>query len=187
MNYYEDEDFSDQSNIPIFSEGTEFVCCRFSGLDMSDFPLKSVRFIECTFTKCNLSNIVVTNSSFRDVEFSQSKLLGINWASAQNLFDLKFKQCVLNYCSFSSNDIQGTIFKDCTMRSVEFSETNLKNSRFDYCDLAESSFHRSNLEYCDFREATNYYIDIASNRLKNALFSMPEAMVLLSSLGVIVE
>ncbi len=185
--YFEDETFAEQDQLPLFSQGTDFVCCTFNGLDMSELSVRSVRFIECTFNKCNLSNISVTNASFRDVEFSNSKLLGINWSPAQAFYDLKFKQSILDFCTFDNSDILNSVFKECSMRNVEFTESNLKGSRFDSCDLSESVFHHANVENCDFREATNYYIDITNNRVKNARFSMPEAISLLAPLGVIID
>jgi hypothetical protein len=50
-----------------------------------------------------------------------------------------------------------------------------------------SFFLDTNLSYADFSKAVNYVIDPRANRLKKTVFSMPEAMSLLSAFDIILK
>ena len=54
-------------------------------------------------------------------------------------------------------------------------------------DLLGTTFHQCNLTKSDFRNAKNYMIDLQTNNVKNAQFSLPEAMNLLQSFDIILS
>jgi len=63
------------------------------------------------------------------------------------------------------------MFAKCEMQMVNFMGTELHETEFYHCDLRKA----------DFRDATGYKVDILGSRLKDAKFSLPEAVNLLAS------
>ena len=65
-------------------------------------------------------------------------------------------------------------FVRCEMQMVNFMGTELHETEFYQCDLRK----------VDFRDATGYKVDILGSRLKDAKFSLPEAVNLLADLKI---
>ena len=78
---------------------------------------------------------------------------------------------------FSKADLSGAVFDGC----------NLKGASFSQCRLQGASFAQNDLSDGDFRGATEYFFSLEGNRVKNARFSLPEAVNLLAALGIVVE
>ena len=66
------------------------------------------------------------------------------------------------------------MFAKCEMQMVNFMGTELHETKFYQCDLRKA----------DFRDATGYKVDILGSRLKDAKFSLPEAVNLLADLKI---
>jgi uncharacterized protein YjbI with pentapeptide repeats len=66
-------------------------------------------------------------------------------------------------------------------KNCDFSEASLKSADFSKTDLSETNFHHANCEKASFYGAIQYYIDPSVTKLKDAIFSLPEAMSLLNS------
>lgn len=98
-----------------------------------------------------------------------------------------FKECRLHYNSFYLFQMKRQDFEDCDLTGTVFEQCNLQESRFGRANLTDVVFKDNNLTGADFRAATNYYFSPENNRLKNAKFSFPEAVSLLSAAGIIVE
>ncbi|MFG1491953.1 pentapeptide repeat-containing protein [Halobacteriovorax sp. ZH4_bin.1] len=188
MPYFEDEVF-DTENISEVSEfrGSEFICCEFVGVDISELDASSAKFIECTFKNCNLSNLKLLGASFRDVTFVDSKCIGLNFSDCNTLFELKFNRSILNYASFQDCTIHGAQFISSTLSETDFTQGSFESSDFSDSDLQGTNFTRANLKGSKFLNARNFYIDIANTNLKNCKFSMPEVLNLLSPFGIEIE
>ena len=72
------------------------------------------------------------------------------------------------------NKIVGSMFAKCEMQLVNFKGTELHETEFYQCDLRKA----------DFRDAAGYKVDILGSRLKDAKFSLPEAVNLLADLKI---
>ena len=90
------------------------------------------------------------------------------------------KECSLKYNTFTEmnfnrfdfsdgNEIVGSMFAKCEMQLANFKGVELHETEFYQCDLRKA----------DFRDATGYKVDILGSRLKDAKFSLPEAVNLL--------
>lgn len=66
------------------------------------------------------------------------------------------------------------MFANYEMQMVNFMGTELHETEFYQCDLRKA----------DFRDATGYKVDILGSRLKDARFSLPEAVNLLADLKI---
>jgi uncharacterized protein YjbI with pentapeptide repeats len=78
-------------------------------------------------------------------------------------------------------------FRECVAKNVDFRETNLSQAIFSGTDLSESLFSNTDLSGADLSLARNYIIDPIQNNVKQARFSLPEAMSLLYSMDIILD
>jgi len=63
----------------------------------------------------------------------------------------------------------------------------LTGSCFEETELIRTTFDEANLIKCSFKNAKNYDIDPAKNKIKNAIFSFPECLSLLKSYEINIE
>ena len=95
------------------------------------------------------------------------------------------KDCSLKYNTFTEmnfnrfnfsngNEIVGSMFAKCEMQLANFKGVELHETEFYQCDLRKA----------DFRDAAGYKVDILGSRLKDAKFSLPEAVNLLADLKI---
>lgn len=170
----------------------EFLECQFIECDLSETLFKNCVFKSCHFKDCDLSLIKVDHSIFKDVDFSNTKAVGINWAVAsinskevhQLLNSISFINCVINYSNFLGLELENIRIEKCVAHEVDFSEANFKKGSFRGTDLQQSIFRKTNLEKVNFIGATNYYISPTTNNLNQAKFAMPEALSLLHSMDI---
>lgn len=188
MNYFEDEDFcADNLNeIDSFS-GSEFICCEFKNLDLSEKDFRSSKFLECKFVNCNLSNVILLGTTFRDVSFSNSKCIGVNFGDCNTLFDLNFKNCLVEYASFESVNLNKSSFIDTSFKNSTFTAATLAQCDFSGSNFQNAILDGANLKGSNLKGATNYYIDMTKTNVNGCKFSIPEALDLLTPFGVIIE
>lgn len=166
-----------------------FYDCEFANCNFSESRLINCKFDDCRFIECNLSTARVKGSVFREVKFKLCKLVGIDWASARwpsvALTGLvEFDECILNSSSFFGLYLQELKLEACQAHDVNFTEADCEYASFLQTDFLNSTFHHTKLIKADFTDATNYQIDIATNKITGAKFSLPEAISLLSSLHI---
>ena len=167
----------------------EFEGCEFQDCDFNQAKFIECRFRNCMFRNCNLSLIKINESQFTNVEFHQCKMLGIDWTKAlwpklSFFIPFKFLQCFMNDSSFFGLKLEGIVIEECRACYTDFREANFKKARFCSSELINSMFHQTNLIEADFSGATNYDIDIYSNKIRGAKFNRFEAVRLLESIGI---
>lgn len=160
---------------------------HFSEINLTDANLKSAMFLDCKFSHCNLSNVSFLNVVLKSVVFENCNLMGVNWTEVRKGGDYSFESCKLDYACFQSVDLRNFKFQDCTIREADFSGANLSKASLQGCELSGTSFANVNIEKADFRRARNYFIDPKFAKIKEAKFSFPDAIVLLTAMGVEVE
>ncbi|MBN1120829.1 MAG: pentapeptide repeat-containing protein [Anaerolineae bacterium] len=183
------ETFKNLALDAITVEEKEFVGCRFVGCTFQETIFRRCRFVDCEFRACDLRMINVADSSFRDVRFEESQVIAIDWTRAAwgkagLLNKIGFVRCVLNYSTFVGLSLPELTLIESVARDVDFSETDLSGAKFAKTDLERSRFWNTNLTGADFSGAFNYSIDPANNTIKQARFSLPEAMALLYNLDI---
>ncbi len=184
-NYFENEiiELKEISN----TEFSEFINCDFNSLNFSEMSFKNSKFIECRFKKCNLTNSSFTGTAFREVSFEGCKLLGINWSDTTSSSLLSFSDSILDLCVFQSLDMRGLKAINCSIKDAHFSQSKLQNSYFFNTNLEGTTFSQCDFSNSDFRGSKGYFIDPSFNCIKDARFSMPEAMVFFEALKINVE
>ena len=173
---WEHRDFTDED----FS-GTTFSSCTFEACDFSAMRFSQTRFEACRFVECNLSNVVVDHARFDGVVFETSKLVGLNFALADLLvFELAFLKCLLRYVNFSQIRWKKAVVKECEASDSDFRGTQLVGADFRGTKFRACRFHTADLSKADFSGAEGYDLDLQTENLKKAIFSLPEALNLLA-------
>ncbi|HSO26990.1 MAG TPA: pentapeptide repeat-containing protein [Anaerolineales bacterium] len=169
--------------------GLTFEECSFKGCTFRENVFQAVKFRRCVFDDCDFSLAQFPETIFQALRFENCRLVGVNWAAAHyskmtlhKPFD--FLNCILNYGVFIGLNLKGVGFEKCIAHEVDFSEGDLRLAVFHGTDLMGSRFNQSDLREADFSRAFNYTIDAGVNKIKQAKFSLPEAMALLSGLGI---
>ncbi|MCX6269947.1 MAG: pentapeptide repeat-containing protein [Bacteroidetes bacterium] len=160
-----------------FSEPTpgikEYEKCSFQGCNFSYAVLSNITFSDCSFNGCDFSLAKLYNTAFKQVTFKDCKLLGLHFEDCSNfLFGVSFEDCVVNLSTFFRKSLKKTMFRNCSLREVDFTESDLSAAVFENCDLGGAVFENSNLEKTDFRTSFNYSIDPEKNRVRKAKFSI---------------
>ena len=170
-------------------EAKEFDTCTFRNCSFSATLFRNCKLLNCTFEDCELNLVRVYQSSFAGVKFTRCKVIGINWTDAYwskkgLLNSLKFTECALNHSTFMGLNLKKMQLVSCLARDVDFTEADLTDADFSRTDFSQSRFNNTNLTRADFRSATNYTISAQFNTVKDARFSLPEAMSLLYGLNI---
>jgi uncharacterized protein YjbI with pentapeptide repeats len=170
----------------------KFTDCVFSQCTFETAILNNCRFLNCLFLECNLNLVKLPGSSFPATHFKKSKLMGVDWTQATwstSGFDrlVHFRECVLSHSTFIGLELKQIQIENCIANEVDFRNANLSNADFTGTDLARSIFGSTNLTEADLSQARNYTIDPSNNILKQAKFSMPEAMALLYSMDIVLK
>jgi len=189
-NYYDitlsNLDLESQCIQDISFEKVVFDRCNFQSAQM-----ESCSFIDCTFSHCNLSLIQATKSSFVNISFVSSKLVGVNWKKIQGSLgiSLSFEDCNLNYSSFVDISFVKSKLYNCQVCDVDFFDSDLRKCDCRDSVFTNSSFSNTNLQQADFRGAKDYFINIFENQknLKGAKFSSIEVENLFKSLDIEIE
>lgn len=168
-------------------QGVVFEECEFLDCSFIDCRLEKCKFISCKFQGCVLSAVVPMDCRLQEAKFSECKVIGIDWTKAQQVENLDFSECQVNYSSFKLMKVPKIRMVKCEAREVDFTEADLSNGEFRNTDFEKSRFFKTNLSGADFKGATNYYIDVKNNTLKKTRFSLPEALTLLESLDIVLE
>lgn len=162
-------------------ENCEFINCVFS-------DISQMNFIDCTFRSCNLSNCKVNNCKLQNVTFADCKLLGLNFFQAKDFaFEIICEKCNLDYASFDSKKLNKSRFENCKMHSVNFTMADLTKTVFVDCDLYEAVFNNTNLSGVDLTRITNFSIDPAMNKMKQARFQAQDLEKLLYKYDLIIQ
>lgn len=172
----------------VFTGGLEadvYELCYFVRQNMRGIDLSNVKFIECTFLDCDLSNAIIGETAFQEVTFENCKMLGLRFNYASSfLLQLRFKHCQLDFCDFSQLNLAQINFGESSLSEANFTEANLSEANFSACQLDRAIFQLTNLSGADFRTAQNIDIDPENNQMRKAKFSIYELAGLLRKHGL---
>lgn len=166
--------------------------CTFERCHFADMALNDVVFANCAFTACTFRNVDVAGLGMQNASFRASACIGVDWSETRRrgrLFPL-FKEihgCTLKFNNFFKMKLPKMSVADSSLLDCAFMECDLSGSSFRRVDFQDTTFQECNLTKADFREAINYRINTAANRISKARFSMPEAVGLLCGLDIIIE
>lgn len=185
----------------------EFGSCKIRNCHSQRIDLSGTVFEDCTFINCDFSNATISGTRFVDCTFNSCKLLGWNWAKAGiplrialtgcnctegNFFGVRLKKATLTKNNFTNADFGDTDFSYSNLSGSDFSGARFLNAKLMHTDFSEgifagTRFLNANLSFADFRRAAAYAIDIRCNIVRQAHFSLPDAVGLLCGLDIVVE
>ncbi len=184
---YVDREFDSIDLKKVLVSQSEFQSCDFNRCDLSQSVFTDCRFDNCTFQSCDLSLIKFKEVHLRNSIFTGSKLVGIDWTGVAKTFSADFSDCILNLSNFSAMNLKKRKIVNCTAHEVSFAESNMTECNCKLTDFAGSVFSKTNLTKADFTDAMNYTIDVRANTTTKMKLSLPEALSLLETLGIIIS
>lgn len=166
-----------------------FIDCEFKSCSFHGAKLRDCRFVDCEFLGSDLSLVEIPGSTFINVLFEDSKIIGVNWSRANWTLPLlmgriRFSRSVLDHSTFLGLKLPGLKVTECVVWGADFREADLTGAVFSGSDLQDSIFGATDLTRADLSRARNYQIHPAKNTLTGAKFSLPEALSLLLSLDI---
>lgn len=97
------------------------------------------------------------------------------------------RACRLKYNSFFKTAFRSFDFTGSDLIDCKFGESEISGCDFRGCRLDRTEFFHCDLRRSDFRGAAGCRIDVTANQIKDAAFSLPEAIRLLHGLGIALE
>lgn len=85
---------------------------------------------------------------------------------------------------FQGLDLRRTRFINCSLKDIDFSDAKLGHAEFTHSVLENSAFHGADLTDADLRYASRYLIDPKYTRLKGTKVDLPEAVSILTAIGL---
>jgi uncharacterized protein YjbI with pentapeptide repeats len=176
----------------IFNEPTfearfveEFNGCQFNRVRFSG-DLKKVKFIDCLFLNCDLSNVELSQSLFHRVKFDQCKGTGSVFRKS------KFKFTEFSKSQFSITDFSESIFESVKMTECNFTEGAFQSCRqsdfktslvdFSLADFTETSLSKMDLSGCNING-----LRLSPQHLKGLMVDSLQAIALVQLLGIHVK
>jgi uncharacterized protein YjbI with pentapeptide repeats len=177
----EDQTIEDLNELCL--RGHNFSHCRFE-CDLSELRFDGI-LDSYVFKDCNLSLTSFQDAMLQGVSFESSKLVGVDFTRCNTLgLGISFEQCLLRSCNFNFMELKKTRFKDCEIIETDFIGSNLAESNFIGSSFSSVSFNNTNLSKAKFNGAHGYAINPLNNNIKNATFSLPDAVALLECMGI---
>lgn len=181
---YDDTKFSDEELSEIVIESSFFENCQFTQCRFQKVQFLSCVFTQLVFENCAFENCLFADSTLDSCTFKNSKVIGTDFSEGKRLSDLSFVRSVLSYTNFAGCEITTFKVEKSQCHETVFTTAKLKGADFLESDFKGALFHGANLEGANFSNAYNYQIDITDTVLKNAIFTLPEAVNLLRIQGI---
>lgn len=152
-----------------------------SGLDLSDSTLNSLRFFDCCVDGCSFNGATcqdvrlwgtrIAGTSFRGSDLRRSALGGVEGLK-RNVFDrvdftnadlrktaylsAEMLECTFASTNLSKVDFQGTVFKNCVfegeLEEVIFYRRGFRGDAFPCNEMKGVDFRRAKFRYVEFRD-----------------------------------
>ncbi|MBN2511118.1 MAG: pentapeptide repeat-containing protein [Spirochaetales bacterium] len=166
-------------------ESHSFEDCIFISCSFNHVSLKETSFISCTFEACSFTLCEMKHTTLNGAAFLRCRIIGLKFTDCSSFaFSPEFRESILDSNMFFENNLHKCIIEGCTIRNTDFIHCNLKEASFKGSVFDTVLFEKTNLEKSVFLEAKNYTIDPFGNKLKGAVFDLPEAQSFLGYLGI---
>lgn len=166
----------------------KYDCCKFINCTFNNSDISNINFVESVFENCDLSSVSVKTTAFKEVQFINCHLVGINFSVCNPfLLSMEFTQCELDLVSFFRLQLKSTSFRTCSLKKTEFTEADLTQAVFDDCNLERAIFEDTILAKANLSTSYNYSIDPEKNNIKKAKFSQLGLAGLLSKYDIQIE
>ena len=167
----------------------DFQGCTFVSADLHETLIRSSRFVECRFERCDLSLWHPVDSTFGGSRFEDCRMLGIDWTLAVwprvPLYDPNtFVRCDMSMGTFANLDLVEVTFEECRLREVSYRETRLSRGRFDNSDCLGADFFGADLTGAGLVGVDGLAVDPRVTRLEGATVDGATGAAILNLLGI---
>lgn len=167
-----DQEFKDKKQAGEDLSNRDYEQCTFLNCDFSNADFTDSSFTECDFIGCDLSNVKVLGTGVRQCQFSDCKMVGIQWDMCSDfLFEMNCKSCKLDVSNFNGWKLKGSSFQDCSLIESDFTNADLEGVSILQCNLQDARFENTNLQKADLSGSLHFEIDPELNKIKGAIFS----------------
>lgn len=162
----------------------EFVGCTFRDCKAQESRWRGARLDGCRFERCDLTRMQPNGMRAHEVDYRESKLMGVEWTDLGQFPQLAFHDCVLDFASFVGLGLRKTGFIACKIGEANFLDADLRAADFARSDLRGSLFRGCQLAGTDFSAATGVFLDPAINAARGAVVPIETAALLAMHLGL---
>jgi uncharacterized protein YjbI with pentapeptide repeats len=185
--FFADQVFSDLTLAAADLSGKELARCTFRRCKLPESRWARTKLEDCVFEDCDLTGMAPHELALRGVVFKGTKLMGVDWTELGKLPDVSFERCDLRYASFVKQRLRATRFVGCIAREASFLEVDLGEADFTGTDLTGSTIRGCSLGKTNFSRAIGVLLDPQHNKVKGARIAIESAILLVQSLGMVVE
>ncbi len=145
-----------------------FYHVRFEGGDLSGGDIRRSHFRQCEFRKAKGVGLIVSDSFFRRVRFSDWNGRYMQWAT-----------CELEQVDWINADCREALFSDCPLKTV----------RFDHTALQQTQFFKTYLKGIDLTSCDIDGLSVSERmtELQGAVVDLYQAAELARMLGIIIR
>jgi fluoroquinolone resistance protein len=173
--------------------GQEHVRVAFVGVDLSEATDEGAVFTECTFRDCRFNLSRHTDAAFLNCTFT-----GCSFFDAR-LTDCKFVGSTFDRCTFDllavtggdwsfvglpGADLTRATFDGARMREADLTGLRAAGATLRRLDLSAAELHGADLSGADLRGSDLSAVDPRTVELAGARIDVPQAVVLVTSLGL---
>jgi uncharacterized protein YjbI with pentapeptide repeats len=185
---HEDNEFVSVNFNQLSIAGHTFENCKFTSCRFREMAMPGTAFRSCVFKECEFVLVKMHDVILNDVSFESCKIMGINFSVCNTFgFSAEYHDCSIdNSVFYNMNFKKGKIIK-CRLVDTDLSDCDFSEADFSDTIFKHVTNHNCNFEKADFRSAQGYTINAATNQVRNARFSLPEAQSFLAFLGIKLE
>ena len=162
-----DLDLTDAKNV-----GTIFNECTFRRARFSSSTHHSAAFLNCTFISC----------SFFDSKFTECKLMGSMFDGCQ-LDGMQVVDGDWSFVGLPGADLRRTSFKGTRLREADLTGARCQGGSICDVDLSGAWLHSADFSRCDLRGSDLSAIEPENVRLKDAIITIDQTIVIAEALG----
>jgi uncharacterized protein YjbI with pentapeptide repeats len=167
----------------------EISAARISAMRFTGADLDRIRMVDTVIDDCDLSGVLLTESSLTRVAWRGCRLSGIVFARA-TLRDVHFVECKLDDASLRMATAERIQFDGCNLRRADLHGARLAGARFFDCDLAGTEFSKASLTGARLHGSTLDGVKGAT-ALRGAVIDsaqvVPLGAALLAALGIVLD
>ncbi|WP_194894319.1 pentapeptide repeat-containing protein [Catenulispora pinisilvae] len=173
--------------------GETFERVAFLDVDFTEMATEGATFTECTFRGCRFNASVHTGSAFVNCTFRRTSLFDATFTRAKltgTMFDrctfgaLKVEGGDWSFTGLPGADLRGSVFRGVRMREADLTGAKCQGAQFRDTDLSGASVYGSSFETGDLRGSDLSAFDPTEVKLRDAVISFDQAVVLAMALGL---
>lgn len=170
---YESTLFTDLDLTEANNTGTVFNACTFRRARFGASTHQAAAFVNCTFLSCN----------FFDGTFTECKFVGSMFDGC--VFDnMRVTNGDWSFTGLPGADLRRAAFTGTRLREADLTGANCEGGSIRDTDLSGAWLHGANFSKCDLRGSDLSAIEPENVRLKDAIITIDQTIVIAEALGL---